>query len=110
MTREEYNNLTDEQRYSYILELEEEKRTSDKALEKVLDSLKKNTIEERCVILDTKDADNSIMLRASEIIKAESWIGNSTSVTTNEMEMGRNKKYKVMNSPLDIKRQIEGKY
>ena len=76
MTREEYNDLTDEQRYSYILKLEEEKKVSDKALEKVLDSLKKNTTEERYILLDAIDYENSIyesslMLRASDIVKAE---------------------------------------
>lgn len=110
MTREEYNNLTDEQRYSYILKLEEEKKVSDKALEKVLDSLRKNTTEERYVLLDTKDDENSIMLRASDIIKAERINLNATLVTTGEIKEGKNKKYIVENSPLDIKGKIEGKW
>lgn len=110
MTREEYNDLTDEQRYSYILKLEEEKKVSDKALEKVLDSLRKNTTEERYVLLDTKDDENSIMLRASDIIKAERTLKNTTIVTTSEMEAGENKTYAVENCPLDIKGKIEGKW
>lgn len=110
MTREEYNNLTDEQRYSYILELEEKKKVSDKALDKVLESLKKNTIEEQYVLLDTKDDENSIMLRASDIVKAELTPRNNTIVTTNEIEVGKNKKYTVENNPLDIKGKIEGKW
>ncbi len=109
MTREEYNNLTDEQRYIYILKLEEEKKVSDKALEKVLDSLKKNTTEEQYVLLDTTDDENSIMLRASDIIKAEK-LRCFTRVTTSEIEAEKNKTYRVANCPLDIKGKIEGKW
>lgn len=114
MTREEYNDFTDEQRYSYILKLEEEKKASDKALEKVLDSLKKNTTEERYILLDAIDYENSIyesslMLRASDIVKAEK-VQSFTRVTTNEMEAGKNKTYDVDHIPLDIKGKIEGKW
>lgn len=109
MTREEYNNFTDEQRYSYILKLEEEKKVSDKALEKVLESLKNNSTEQRYVLLDTKEKDKSIMLRASEIIKAQRTMGETTIVTTNEIEVGKNKTYTVKNTPFDIKAKLLGR-
>lgn len=105
MTREEYNNLTDEQRYSYILELEEEKKVSEKALEKVLESLKKNTTEDRCVLLDTKYDFNGLMLRAGNIVRAETTQVGTTIVTT--IENGEEQRYTVKNSPLVITDQIE---
>lgn len=96
MTREEYNNLTDEQRYSYILELEEEKKVSDKALEKVLSYYKKNDNE---FIQLTQVYDSSyqteLILRISDILRAQETVENKTIITTKEIEVGRNKRYTV---------------
>lgn len=83
MTREEYNNLTDEQRYDYIRKLEEEKLISDKALERVLTCYNKDDDQ---FIQFTDEIDFDLMLRVSDIIKARKYIGNKTKITTREIE------------------------
>lgn len=103
MTREEYNNLTDEQRYDYIRKLEEEKLISDKALEKVLSYYERN--EDQFIQL-TDQYDFDIMLRISDIIKAHKTVGNKTIITTKEIEGGYNKKYTVKGTIDEIMEKI----
>lgn len=107
MTREEYNNLTDEQRYSYILKLEEEKMISDKALERVLNCYNKD--DDQFIQL-TDDIDFGLMLRVSDIIKARETVGNKTIITTRETEKSYgeicNKTYTVKGTIDEIMKKI----
>ncbi len=107
MTREEYNNLTDEQRYEYIKKLEEEKLISDKSLERVLTCYNKD--DDQFIQL-TDEIDFDLMLRVSDIIKARKTVGNKTIITTREIEefygKKRNKTYTVKGTIDDIMQKI----
>lgn len=108
MTREEYNNLTDEQRYSYILELEEEKKVSEKALEKVLSYYEKDDdpFISLTEVHDGARYSTDIMIRISDIIKAEENIQRRTIITTKEISGGYNKQYTVKDSLNGIMKRI----
>lgn len=107
MTREEYNNLTDEQRYEYIKKLEEERLISDKALERVLTCYNKDNDQ---FVQFTDEIDNGLMLRVSDIIKAQATIGNKTIITTRETEKSygerHNKTYTVKDTIDEIMQKI----